>query len=196
MLAYALYNYAFYLFAAAFNQFFLFYVALFTLSIYALIFALKEIDAAQIKQQFRERTPVKLIGGYLLLIAAGLSFLWISGALRFAATGEVPQDILKTEHPTGIVYALDLSLLIPAMALGGFWLWRREAWGYILAAMSLIKGATYTLVLTVGSLSAMSTGTPEASQELPIWLSLTFFSVVAIGFLLGNMKSVEEGENL
>src|SRR5687767_9126043 len=100
MLAYALYNYAFYLFAAAFNQFFLFYVAIFAFSIYALIFAMTKIDAGQIKRQFHERAPVKLIGGYMLLIAAGLSFLWISSSLRFVATGQVPQDIVKTGHPT------------------------------------------------------------------------------------------------
>lgn len=189
MLAYALYNYAFYLFGAAFNQFFLFYVAVFALSIYALVFALTKIDAEEIAEQFHVRTPVKWIGGYLILIAAGLSFLWIASALRFVFTGIIPSDIEITEHPTGIVYALDLSLLVPAMALGGVWLRRREAWGYVLAAMSLTKGATYTLVLTVNSLLAASL------SELPIWLSLTFASLAAIGFLLGNMKSAK-GENL
>ena len=183
MLAYALYNYAFYLFGAAFNRFFLFYVAIFALSIYALVFALMKIDAWEIARQFRARTPVKLIGGYLILVAAGLSFLWTLASLRFVFTGEVPPDIVKTEHPTGIVYALDLSLLTPAMALGGIWLWRREPWGFILAAMSLIKGATYTLVLTVNSLLVAS------FYELPIWLLLTLASLAAIGFLIGNMKS-------
>lgn len=186
MLAYALYNYAFYLFAAAFNQFFLFYAAIFALSIYALIFALVTIDAEQIRRQFRAQTPVKLIVGYMLLIAAGLSFLWIASSLRFVMTGAIPQDIVKTGHPTGIVYALDLTLLVPAMWLGGILLWRRAAWGYVLAAMSLIKGATYTLVLTVNSLLAAS------FTELPVWLSLTFANLAAIGFLLGNMKSANE----
>ena len=59
MLNYMLYNYAFYLFAAAFNWFFLIYVALFTLSIFALIFGLVNIDANRIGQKFRDRTPVK-----------------------------------------------------------------------------------------------------------------------------------------
>lgn len=189
MLAYALYNYAFYLFGAAFNQFFLFYVAIFALSIYALVFALTKIDAGEIAGRFHVRTPVNWIGGYLILVAASLSFLWIASVLRFVFTGVIPADIERTGHPTGIIYALDLSLLVPAMALGGIWLRRREAWGYVLAAMSLIKGATYTLVLTVNSLLAAS------FSELPIWLSLTFASLAAIGFLLGNMKSAK-GENL
>jgi hypothetical protein len=196
MLAYTLYNYAFYLFAAAFNQFFLLYVAIFTLSIYSLIFVLVKIDAEQIREMFHQHTPIKLISSYMLLIAAGLSLLWIGSSLRFVATGEVPQDILKTGHPTGIVYALDLSLLVPVLALGGIWLWRRKAWGYILAAMSLIKGATYTLVLTITSLFAISAGAVKSSGELPIWLSLTIASSLVIGFLLGNLKSTNGGENL
>lgn len=190
MLAYALYNYAFYLFAAAFNQFFLFYLALFTLSIYALIFALTKTNAEEIKRRFSDRTPVKLIGGYMLFIAAGLSFLWIGSSLRFVATGVVPADIVMTGHPTGIVYALDLSLLVPVLIIGGVWIWRREAWGFVLAAMSLIKGATYTLVLTFNSLLAAN------YSETPIWLSITAASIAAIGLLLGNMKSANEGENL
>lgn len=190
MLAYALYNYAFYLFAAAFNQFFLFYVALFTLSIYALIFALINTDAEEIKRRFSDRTPVKLIGGYMLFIAAGLGILWIGSSLRFVATGVVPPDIEMTEHPTGIVYALDLSLLIPVLILGGVWIWQHKAWGFVLAAMSLIKGATYTLVLTFNSLLAAN------YSETPIWLSITAASLAAIGLLLGNMKSTDEGKLL
>jgi hypothetical protein len=190
MLAYALYNYAFYLFGAAFNRFFLFYVAIFTLSIYALVFILTKIDAGEIARRFHARTPVKLIGGYLILVAAGLSFLWIASSLRFVFTGVIPSDIEMTGHPTGIVYALDLSLLVPAMALGGVLAWRREPWGYVLAAMSLIKGATYTLVLTVNSLLAASV------SELSVWLLLTTANLAAIGFLLGNMQPTDKGENL
>ncbi|HLM62528.1 MAG TPA: hypothetical protein VK308_17130 [Pyrinomonadaceae bacterium] len=190
MLAYALYNYAFYLFAAAFNQLFLLYVAIFTLSIYALVFTLVKTDAEEIRRQFRDRTPVKLIGGYMLFIAAGLSFLWIGSSLKFVADGVVPEYIEMTGHPTGIVYALDLSLLVPVLILGGVWIWRREAWGFVLAAMSLIKGATYTLVLSVNSMITAS------HAEAPIWISTTAASLVAIGFLLGNMKRADEGEKL
>lgn len=126
----------------------------------------------------------------MLFIAFGLSFLWIGSSMKFVADGVVPEYIEMTGHPTGIVYALDLSLLVPVLLLGGILIWRREAWGFILAAISLIKGATYTLVLTVNSLLTAS------HAETPIWFSTTALSLVAIGFLLGNMKSADEGEIL
>ncbi|HEX8268226.1 MAG TPA: hypothetical protein VF596_22700 [Pyrinomonadaceae bacterium] len=40
--------------------------------------------------------------------------------------------------------------------------------GTILQEVSLIRGATYTLVLTVTSLFATSAGITEASEELPM----------------------------
>ena len=57
MLDYVLYNYAFYLFAAAFYWFFLLYVALFGLSILALIFALTNLDVTAISAVSESRRP-------------------------------------------------------------------------------------------------------------------------------------------
>ncbi|MCD2137496.1 hypothetical protein [Salinicoccus halitifaciens] len=59
MLFYALYNYAFYLFGAAFNSLFLIYVALFTFLIFALILSISSLDLKVVKEQFHRRTPVK-----------------------------------------------------------------------------------------------------------------------------------------
>src|ERR1044071_4098542 len=76
-LDYMLYNYAFYLFGASFNAFFLLYAALLGLSIFALIFGLINLDVNGIRQQFRERTPVKWIGGYFLFVAVGLRAVYL-----------------------------------------------------------------------------------------------------------------------
>lgn len=189
MLDYMLYNFAFYLFGASFNQFFLLYVALFTLSIYAMIFALIGIDAKAIGQKFGAKTPVKIIGGYMLFVAIGLGTVYTAQSLGFVATGQVPQIVTKTGHPTSVIFALDLSLLVPALVLGALWLFKRQPWGYVLAAITSIKGATYTLVLTAGSLIAANAGVPGAFAELPLWIFLTVTGLTASVFLLVHMKS-------
>jgi len=188
MLDYTLYNFAFYVFAAAFNWFFLIYVALFTLSIFALIFGLVNIDVNGISQKFRARTPVKWISGYMLFVAVGLSIIHITQSLGFVVTGQLPQIVVKTGHPTNVIPALDLSLLVPILVLGAAWLWKRQPWGYVLAAMSIVKGAVYTLVLTVVSLWAANAGVPGASAEIPLWLFLTTAGLIASLFLLGNLN--------
>ena len=52
-------------------------------------------------------------------------------ALSIFFTGQVHQDIIKTGHPTGVVYATDLSILIPALIVAAVLLWRRRPWGYV-----------------------------------------------------------------
>lgn len=186
MLNYMLYNYAFYLFGAAFNWYFLIYVALFTLSMFALIFGLVNIDANQIGKNFRNKTPVKWISSYMLFVSVGLTTLYIIQSLGFVATGQLPTIVVKTGHPTSVIFALDLSLLVPVFVLGAIWLWKRRPWGYVLASMSLVKGTTYTLVLTIVSLWEVNAGVSGASVEMPLWLGLTIAGLVASMLLLVN----------
>lgn len=184
---YMVYNYIFYLYAASFNKFFLLYVALFTISAYALIFALINVDANNIARQFHARTPVKLISGYLIFFALMIGGLWVAMSLSFVFTGQVPQDILKTGHPTGVVYATDLSLLMPAVVLSAVLLWKRRPWGYVLSAIVMIKLISYSLVLLVMSaISYLKLG--EGDAYTPLWLFLSVCCILSCGFLLGNMK--------
>jgi hypothetical protein len=191
MLDYTLYNYAFYLFAAAFNWFFLLYVSLFTLSIFALLFGLLRVDVSRISQQFTGNLPVKWVAGYMAFVAFGLTSIYLFQAFSFIATDEIPAIVLKTGHPTSVVPALDMSLVIPWLILGAVWLWQRRPWGYIIAAIISVKGAVYMLALTLVSLSAMSAGFPEAAAECPLWgfLSVGFLTASFL-FLLGNMGPV------
>jgi hypothetical protein len=189
MLDYTLYNYAYYLFGTAFNQFFLIYVALFTLSIFALIFGLSNLDIGSIRQRFRDRTPVKWIAGYMLFVAVGIGGLWIAQSLSFVASGQVPDLILKVEHPTSIVFALDLSLVVPFLMVGAIWLWQRRPWGYVLAAILSVKGAVYMLALAAVTLLAVREGVSESAAELPLWGLLSLAFATASVFLLANVKS-------
>src|SRR5215212_2329467 len=65
LLAYMLYNYVFYLYGAAFNRFFLLYVALVALSVATLIVSVSNLDVDGIGQAFHPRTPVRWISGYI-----------------------------------------------------------------------------------------------------------------------------------
>jgi hypothetical protein len=180
MLDYALYNYAFYLFAAAFNWFFLIYVALFTLSIFALIFGLVIVDTKKVVQKFRKRTPVKWIAGYMLFVALGLTSIYLVQAFGFIVTDQLPEIVAKTGHPTSVVPALDLSLVVSWLILGAVWLWSRRPWGYVISAIMIVKGTVYTLVLTVVTVSAVRSGF-SGPEEIAIW------GFLCAGFLLASL---------
>lgn len=183
-----LYNYGFYLFGAAFNRFFMLYAALFGMSIWALMIGLLNIQVNALARDFEPKTPVRRLAGYMLVVGLGLSTVYIAQWLGFVASGEVPPIIAKTGHPTNIVFALDLSLVVPMLVVGAIWLWRREPWGYVLAAMVNVKGAVYMLGLCAATLTAYWSGTLASLAELTLWATIGIGCAVAAFVLLANLQ--------
>ena len=192
MLDYTLYNFAFYLFGAAFNRFFLIYVAVFTLSIFALIFGLAKLDVSAIGQKFHAKTPVKWISGFMLFVALGLTGVYFAQSLGFVATGQLPPIIILTGHPTSVVFALDLSLVVPFFVLGAIWLWQRRPWGYVLAAIVNVKGAVYMLALSAVTVSVVQAGASEDLSQVALWGFIGAGSLIASLFLLGSLASAHD----
>lgn len=192
-LDYMLYNYAFYLFGAAFNAFFLLYAALLGLSIFALIFGLISLDAGKVAAQFSRKTPVGWIGGYFLFVAAGLAVVYVLQSVGFILNGTLPAIITLSGHPTNVVFALDLTLLIPWLVVGAIWLIQRRPWGYVVAGILSVKGPLYTLVLSANSLLVVRAGLAGTS-ELPLWGTLTVLGLAAGAALFWSMQpSPKEG---
>jgi hypothetical protein len=189
-----LYNYAFYLFSAAFNQLFLVYAALFALPVFALIVLLPQLDVEAIGRGFRERTPVKAISVYMLLVGLVLGGLWAAQSLAFVFTGQVPQVVVDSGHPTGVIFAVDLTMLVPFFFLGAAWLWRRRPWGYVLGTAINVSGAIYTLALAGMGFSADRSVVAGAELLIPLWLALSAASLVSAGALLANLRPAPGGQ--
>ena len=191
ILDYMLYNFAFYLFGAAFNWFFLLYTALLGLSVFALIFGLASLDLEGLRPYARGRMRRGWVAGYMLFVAGGLTLIYAAQSLGFIVTGEVPAIVARTGHPTSIVFALDLTLLVPFLALGAIWLLQRREWGIVLTGISTVKGPLYTLVLTSGSLWAARAGVEGAGSEVPLWAGLTALGLTAAGLFYGRRTRLD-----
>ena len=185
ILGYSIYNYSYYLLGTALNSFFPLYVVLFVLSVVTLILALSRVDVVQVAAGFRAKTPVRLIGGYLVFVAVGLSLVWFGTWAAYIFAGR-PTPI-ETEA-FKLVAALDTAIMIPLMAFGGVLLWQRSVWGGIVAGIAGIQGSLYLLVLTVNSVVAILRGLAEAPGELPIWGILFIGTAAATAVLLDNVK--------
>lgn len=144
-LLYMFYNYAFYLFGAAFNPFFIVYTAVFTLSMYALLAGLTGINPMAIRRESGNSLRGRIISVFLLLVAIPLAMVELGQYVDFILYNKTPQI------PT-LVLALDLALVIPNATLAAVLMWRQNAWGRVLAAMMLVKSFTYGLVLTLATL--------------------------------------------
>jgi len=182
-----LYNYIFYLYGAAFNAFFLIYVAVFSLSVLTLILALAQVNIHVLGTSFPPSSTVKWIAGFILFFALGWGGMEISRALSFVFTHKVPADIIATGHPTGVVYATDLSLLIPAMLPAGILLWKHRPWGFALSLIILFKGCAYGLALiAMAVFAANATGKWDAFT--PVYIFLFTGSLIALLYLLRHLK--------
>jgi hypothetical protein len=189
MLAYTLYNFAYSLFGTAFNSFCLIYVILFDLSILALLFAFIGSDVQELGQRFRTRTPAKWIAGFMGFVAVGLSAVYGAQSLHFVFAGELPEIVTLTGHLTNIVFALDLSLVVPWFVLGAIWLWQRRPWGYVVSAIVNVKGAVYMLALSAVTVSAVRAGVSDDLSQVWLWGSIGVCSLFASIVLLRNVRS-------
>ncbi|MCX7596410.1 MAG: hypothetical protein N2235_22170, partial [Fischerella sp.] len=172
----------------AYNRFFLIYVALFTLSIFALIFGLTALDVKAIGGKFRATASVKWVSAYMFLLAIFLGGHWIVQSLNFILTGQLPPVMVRVNASTNTIAALDLSLVVPEFILGSIWLWQQNSWGYMLGAIANVKGAVYMLALTASSLSVAQTGAPASRELVSLWLFLCVASQIASLFLLRNFN--------
>jgi len=188
-LGYGAYNYAYYMLGAALNAFFPLYVAALLVSVASLVLALSRIDVARVAASFRPKTPVRVVGGYLLFVASGLTLVWMATWAAYVFAGRptpVEPEAFK------LVAALDTAVMVPALALGGILLWRRNAWGCVVAAIAGVQGSLYLLVLSINSAAAILRGLAEAPGELPLWGTLAATTAFVTFLLLANVRGRRE----
>jgi hypothetical protein len=180
---YAVYNYAFYLFGAALNVFFPLYVLSFLFAGATLCLMLSRLDVREVARCFDDQFPARVLGAYLLVVAVGLTVVWLGLWGRYVFAGQ-PTPIEPEAFK--VVAALDLSLMVPAFAVGGVLLGSRRAWGYAIALIAAVQGALYLSVLSVNAAIAINRGLTAAPGELPVWGPLALFTTIAAVILVRN----------
>jgi hypothetical protein len=125
---------------------------------------------------------------YLVLLAAGLAGAWIAQSLAFVVGDDVPQIVTDSGHPTSVVFALDLTLLVPFTVLAAVLLWRRRPWGYVLATAMLVKGVTYAAALLAMAAFQADAGLPDAWSFAPFSAVFLVGGVAGTAVLLTNLR--------
>ena len=184
-LGFILYTYITMCFGAAYNKFFLVYVALFSLSLFAFIVSMMSFDLKNLPSHFSEKLPRGWIAGLLFFAAAFLSLAWLG---RIAATF-APNAIPALENTTSLVIqAMDLGLIVPLCVMSGILLLRRAAWGYLLASVGLMKFLTMGVAVSVMSLNMLRVGVPISMMEVTIFPIIAIANIIMVASLLRNIK--------
>ena len=179
MLGYSVYNYAYYVFGAVFNDIFLLHVALFSISIFALVCALRGLDVDSLGGGFRSKVVARSIGMFLLVVGLAQGGLWVFVVLRFVTTGQLLEDIpVEGQH---LVFALDLSLLAPTLVLAGVLLFRMRPIGFVMGTAVSVFGAGYQINL-------MASGVFQANADVPGVKAFPLESIIlTVGFVVASV---------
>ena len=171
-LFYFAYSYLYYPLNPEFNVLYLAYVAIVSSSGFALLYLLLNIDAEAVRARFSERTPTRLLGGFMAVMGALFAAKWVSAIVADLATGTTPSHVDQT------VWPLDLIVALPALFWGGVWLWRRQPWGYVVGGLLLMKMALLGATLVLNTWLVTLWGRP-ADPTAP------FYAIVGLGGLAG-----------
>lgn len=186
-LGYFLYTYGAMCFLTAFNPFFLVYVALFSLSLFGFILSMKALDVEQIARHIQDGFPRRAVATYFIIVAVFLTLAWL-GLVASPSLTWTPPNGLESAI-TMVIQALDLGVIVPTSFLTASLLIKKQAWGYALSSVLLLK------ILTMGAaLIAMIIGQILAGVPVDVVVSTIFVIISLSGILLGiiTLKNIRD----
>ena len=184
-LGFILYTYITMCFGAAYNKFFLVYVALFSASLFAFILSMMSFDLKSLPDHFSEKLPRGWIAGLLFFAAAFLGLAWLG---RIAPTVLQDQTPMLENVTSMFIQAMDLGVVVPLCLLAGILLRRRDAWGYLLSSVALLKFLTMGVAVSLMGLNMARVGVPVSAVELIVFPIIALLNLVMVVLLLKNIE--------
>jgi hypothetical protein len=188
-LAYTTYVFASVSLQVTFNELFLVYVALFGLSLFTFVGGVVTTDADAIRRSVADRLSPSLYAAVLIVIALGLAALWLAEILPALLGGSVPPSVRDAGPQALVTHVLDLGVVVPGVLLSALWLLRRRAWGYVLAGVVLVFGATLSVSIASTTLVLLA---EDAATVPPVAALFTFLPVtLAALFAVRYVRSID-----
>lgn len=186
-LGYFLYTYGAMCFLTAFNPLFLVYVALFSLSLFGFILSMSNLDVDEVTRHISDGFPRRAIATYFIIVALFLTLAWL-GLVASPSLTWTPPNGLESAI-TMVIQALDLGIIVPTAFITATLLIKKQAWGYALSSVMLLK------ILTMGAaLIAMIIGQILAGVEIDPITSVIFvlISISGIAFGVVTLRNIRD----
>lgn len=189
--AYILYNSVLLLFITPFNQLFLLYVAMFTLSFWTLVTLLSTIDVAMFAGHFKVGFPARSLATVLAVIAVLNGLAWLANVIPSVLSAAPAAFLAGTGLTTNPIYVQDLSFWVPAMLVSAVWLWQRRPWGYVGVGAFLVFGCVESVSIAVdqwmGS-AADPSSTVASASFTPIFGVVAAVTLIPLFFYFRKMN--------
>jgi hypothetical protein len=181
MLGYAVYNYAYVVFGAAFNDLFLAHVAILSLSLWALICLLTGIASERLEGPSVPPVARRCVAAFFAVVAGVLVGLWTYSSLRQAITGHLPAGAAPPAA-LHMVYATDLTFFAIPLGVVAVLLWRGSPWGLRLGPIMAVTGGSYLLNLLAAAAFQAHADVPGVAAFSPgsALLDLCFIAAAVI----------------
>lgn len=189
-LGYFLYTYTAMSTLTAYNELFLVYVGLMSLSLFGFVLALTSIDIAALPARFSSTFPRRIIAGFALFLGAMLILLWLKLIVPPLLAGTPPDGLYS--YTTLVIQAMDLGFIAPAAILTGILLLRREPLGFLLSSVVLILGFTMGAALLAMSVGQILAGVQVDAVTVLIFTALSTVDMGLTAWLLRSIVEVSE----
>ena len=184
-LGYMLYTYTSYSFLSAYNEFFLVYVALFSLSLFAFILALSGMDTERVSRSVSGGMPRRGIAVFLLLLAAFLTLAWLGRIVPSLLAGTPPPGL--EAYSTLVIQALDLGIIVPVSVVTAVLLWQKKPWGYTLTSVLLVKALMMGAALVAMIIAQVWAGVSVGAVESAIFSGIALAALAFTALLFRNI---------
>jgi len=184
---YLAYNYLIGVMGNAFNALFLVWTALFSVSLFGLALVLAEIDVSALPEKLGTNFPRTSLSIYMIVLGFFLLFRYLAEILSAYRSGKPPATL--GVYTTLELAALELGIMVPLHILGGMFLWRRKAGGYLLAIFLAFAAFMTFISLAVASLMTYFLYRRGSAFDVAIPITL---AVVAAGFSLVIFRRVKD----
>ena len=191
------YTYAYYLLGAGFTDLMLLHAPLFTATLVALMLALRDLPVAGLTDRLAGG-GARVVAGVLGLLAVSLGAMWVYACIAWAVDGTIPagSSLVETETIVHLGIVLDLTVLVPLYGAAAVLLWRRRAWGFVLATLALVAGTLHQVSYVVALLFQYAAEVPGSVLMDPVEPVILLLFVVATALLLRRPGAVRSGHEV
>ncbi|MDW7680337.1 MAG: hypothetical protein SCK70_07210 [bacterium] len=190
-LGYFLVTYLFYTAMGMYNVMFLGYVFLLGTSFFAFTLTMVDFDLAQLPSLFRENTPVRFAGGFLIFNTIAIALLWLSIVVPPLIDGTIFPAELE-HYTTLIVQGFDLGLLLPIAFVSGLLLIRRKPFGFLLVPVYFVFLSLLMTALTAKIIAMALAGV----NVFPVVIIIPAFNLTAILCSIVLLKNLIEPQTV
>ncbi|MFC5368887.1 hypothetical protein [Salinirubrum litoreum] len=174
-----------------FTRFFLAYAGLFALSLFTLIGGVLATDPEALRSALEDRLPDRLYAGALAVIAGGLATLWLAELVPATISATPPALAAETGPQALVSHFLDLTLVVPGLAITAGLLWRKRPWGYTLAGVGVVFGALLAPTITGATVALLFVGSVTVPAVAVVFTVLP--AVLAVALAVGYLRSLAGG---